>query len=286
MRPAEPSRTAERVAIERAAHQLLDRPLVLVDPIAIDLIDPVHAAQLREHPERHDESPIRKLTRAIVVVRSRIAEDEVARAAAAGVTQYVLLGAGLDTFAYRNPHASVHVFEVDHPATQRLKRERLASAGIDASGRVTFVPHDFASMPVIDALAAAGFDPMRPAVFGWLGVVMYLDPDAVVDTLRAIASLPEGTAVVFDYAVRPDSLPWMPRLFYRRVLARLAAAGEPWTAFFEPATLRKGLAGVGFDWIDDLGPEEIDARYLAGRDDRLKSGSVGRIVRARRDRGA
>ncbi len=170
----EPSHTADRVALERAAHQLIDAPLVFVDPLAIGMLRPDQAAELREHPERHDHSPIAKPARAVIVVRSRIAEEELARAAVAGITQYVLLGAGLDTFGYRNPHASVRVFEVDQPSTQQLKRERLAAARIEIPDSVTLVPFDFTRQTLHDALDAARFDRSRPAVFAWLGVVMYL----------------------------------------------------------------------------------------------------------------
>jgi methyltransferase (TIGR00027 family) len=278
----QPSRTAERVAAARAAHQQLDSPLVFVDPLAVRVIDAEQATLLREHPERHNGSPIAKLTRAIVVVRSRIAEDEIARAAANGVTQYVLLGAGLDTFAYRNPHANVRVFEVDHPATQQIKRDRLAAAGIDVGGLTTMVPCDFARDSLSDVLGAHGFDPARPAVVAWLGVVMYLQKSDVMQTLRYVASLPIGTAVVFDYAVPPESLGLISRLFYRRLLERVAAQGEPWTSFFEPGPLRADLTELGFTQIEDLGGEDVNARYLAGRSDGLKAGSVGHIVIARR----
>lgn len=277
------SRTAERVAAARAAHQQLDSPLVFVDPLAVRVISAEQATLLRENPERHNTSPVSKLTRAIVVVRSRIAEDEIARAAAKGVAQYVLLGAGLDTFAYRNPHAHVRVFEVDHPATQQIKRERLAAAGIDAGSRAVMVPCDFARDSLPETLRAHGFDPARPAVFAWLGVVMYLERSDVMQTLRYIASLPAGTAVVFDYAVPPHSVGLVARLFYRRVLDRLAAQGEPWTSFFESGPLRADLMELGFTQVEDLGGEEVNARYLAGRADGLKAGSIGRIVVARRE---
>ena len=278
----QPSGTAERVAVERAAHQVLDSPLVLVDSLALRIIDPAHASGLRTHPQRHDASPINRITRAIVVVRSRIAEDEIARAAAAGVAQYVVLGAGLDTFAYRNPHPLVRVFEVDYAATQQHKRARLASASIDIPDNLTFVSCDFTTETALTALRNAGFDPTRPAVFAWLGVVMYLERASVMQTLADIASLPAGTSVVFDYAVPPESLPWVTRIIYRRILARVAAAGEPWQSFYEPTTLRADLVTLGFSEIDDLGNDEINRRYLAGREDGLQSGSVGRIVVARR----
>ena len=206
----ESSRTAERMALERAAHQVADSPVVFADPLAIGMLRPEQAALLREHPERFHGSPIAKRRRAIVVVRSRIAEDEIARAADRGVTQYVVLGAGLDTFAYRNPHASVRVFEVDQPSTQRLKHERLATAGIAVPDNLTWVPFDFTRQTLPDALAAAGFDRTKPAVFAWLGVVMYLERLDAIETLRYISTLPTGTAVVFDYALPPEVTPWGP----------------------------------------------------------------------------
>jgi methyltransferase (TIGR00027 family) len=276
------SLTAERVAVERAAHQLLDTPLVLVDPLALRVIAPEAEASLREHPERHDASPIAKPTRALAVVRSRIAEDEIAAAAAAGTAQYVILGAGLDTFAYRNPHGGVRVFEVDHPATQQMKRQRLASAGIEIPSSVTFVPCDFSTQSAAERLGSAGFDTTRPAVFAWLGVVMYLDRADAMKTLRDIAALPRGTSVIFDYALPLSAVPGIAGWFYRRVLARLAAQGESWRSFLEPQPLAAELAALGFRSVEDLGAEEIDRRYLADRRDGLKAGRVGRIAIARR----
>jgi methyltransferase (TIGR00027 family) len=282
MREGQSSTTADRVAIERAAHQLLDSPLLLIDPLALKVIDAEQAAALQNHPERHDVSPFAKGLRAVVVVRSRVAEDEIARAAAAGVAQYVVLGAGLDTFAYRNPHPTVRVFEVDHPVTQRLKRERLAAAQIDAAGRVSFVPCDLTQDPLPAALAAAGFDSARPAVFAWLGVVMYLERSQVMQIFGDIASLPPGTAVIFDYALPPDALPWFQGMFYRAVLDHVAAVGEPWRSFFEPGPLAADLSRLGFSDIEDLGPDEINSRFLSNRRDGLQSTAAGRIAVARR----
>lgn len=280
MNEGQPSRTAQRVALERAAHQVLDSPLVLEDPLALRVLSPEASSELLQHGERRDASPIAKFTRAIVVVRSRIAEDEIARAASRGVRQYVVLGAGFDTFAYRNPHDSVRVFEVDHPSTQQLKRERLATAGIATPPNATFVACDFDRDALRDALQRAGFDWSAPAVVAWLGVVMYLEHDAVMATLREIATLPAESSVIFDYALPPERLPFVARLFYRRVLDRLAAHGEPWRSFFEPESIGRDLEALGF-WVQDLGADEINGRYLAGRQDGLKAGGVGRIVLAR-----
>lgn len=277
-----PSRTAERMALERAAHQVIDHPLVLVDPLAIRMLAPGEAALLPDGSRFGITSPITKPMRATVVVRSRIAEDEMAGAAARGVSQYVLLGAGLDTFGYRNPHAGLRVFEVDQPSTQRLKQERLAAAAVSIPDRVTFVPCDFSRQALPAVLDAAGFDRTRPAVFAWLGVVMYLERKDVLETLRFVASLPVGTVLIFDYALAPAAVPWLIRLFYRTLLKRLAAQGEPWISFFEPEPLRADLAGVGFTTIEDLDADAINRRYLDHRTDGLRVSVASRIIKARR----
>lgn len=277
-----PSRTAERMAVERAAHQVVDAPLVLVDPLAIRMVAPDEAALLRQRSHSDVHSAITNPMRAAVVVRSRIAEDEMASAAARGVRQYVLLGAGLDTFAYRNPHPGVQVFEVDQPSTQRLKQERLAAAGISIPATVTFVPCDFARQSLPAVLDAAGFDRTRPAVVAWLGVVMYLERKDVLDTLRFVASLAGDTVLIFDYALPPAAVPWLIRLFYRALLKRLAAQGEPWISFFEPDQLRADLAGAGFTTIEDLDAGTINRRYLDNRSDGLRVRGASRIVKARR----
>jgi methyltransferase (TIGR00027 family) len=281
MQDGQASRTADRVAAERAAHQLLDRPLILDDPLAVPILSAGSQQRLREQPQTH-HGLLSRITRSMVVVRSRIAEDEIAAAAARGATQYVVLGAGFDTFAYRPALPQVSVFEVDHPATQRLKRERLAHAGIDIPPRCTMVSIDFDRESLAERLADAGFDRARPAVFAWLGVVMYLETARVYETLRYIAAIQAPVSVVFDYARPPESLPWLTQWFYHRALGRLSASGEPWRSFFLPESLRAELLSIGFTDVEDLGAGEIDARFLAGRTDGLKAGSVGRIAIARR----
>ena len=178
------SRTALRVAMRRASHQVLDRPLVLEDPFAIRILPPDAAAEIGRDQER-ERGPFASALRAFIAVRSRFAEDEFVAAAARGVKQLVALGAGLDTFAWRNPHreAGVRIFEVDHPATQAWKRELIATAGLpDAAA--TYVPVDFERQSLADCLRAAGFRTDSPAFFSWLGVVPYLTRDAFRSTLR------------------------------------------------------------------------------------------------------
>src|ERR1035437_4547389 len=163
------SKTALGVAIGRAAHQLVDVPPVLDDPIAVGLVGSGYRGKMgrASHMVGRD-------LRAFVAARSRYVENQLAEAVARGVRQYVVLGAGLDTFAYRNPFAELRVFEVDFPATQEWKREMLAEAQIPLPSNLTFVPLDFEHKTLGDGLAEAGFDDGAAAFFGWLGVVPYL----------------------------------------------------------------------------------------------------------------
>lgn len=274
MEPGNASRTADRVAQRRAAHQLLDRPVVFADPRAFDVLTPEAAQRIRESPG--DPSVTGRALRAFLAARSRFAEDTLAAAYAAGTRQYVLLGAGFDTFAYRNPHPALHVYELDHPDTQAEKRRRIA-----APANVTYVPVDLATTSVRDALAASTFDANAPAVFAWLGVVPYLERDAVEATLRDVASCASGTQLVFDYGLPRHALPLLTRLAFDRLAARVAAAGEPWKSFFTPDEMRELLQRCGFTDIEDLDGDAINARWFANRADGLRVGGAGRLAAAR-----
>lgn len=264
------SRTAFRVAMRRAAHQVLDRPCVLLDPIAVPLLGPHFA--LDRAREMH---PIARAFRAFMAMRSRYAEDRLAEAAAGGVTQYIVLGAGLDTFAYRNPLPQVRVFEVDFPATQQWKRGLLAEARIAEPANLTFVPLDFEHKTLAAGLADAGFDAGRPAFFGWLGVVPYLTLDAFRSTLQTIARLPAGTSVCFDYALSPKSLSPLRRLAFEALAARVAGAGEPFRLFFTPQELESELRGAGFCRVEQHDSDQLNDIYFRDRTDGLKLPSEG-----------
>jgi methyltransferase (TIGR00027 family) len=281
MQEGKASRTADRVAERRAAHQVRDRPLVLVDPIALRVIDPDVARMLREHPPERETSLAGPYLRAFFVMRSRFAEDELAIAVANGVRQYVVLGAGFDTFAYRNPFPELRVFEVDHPDTQAVKRRRLADAGIEIPASLTFVSIDFTTTALADALQAAGFDESQPAFFSWLGVVPYLERPAIDATFGYIASLPKGSAIAFDYAVPPETLSWTGRMIYRRMAKRVAAIGEPWKTFFDPQSLLDDLHRLGFTEAEDYDGDVLNERYFKRRTDRLKIGGMGHMALAR-----
>jgi len=201
--------------------------------------------------------------RIFIAARTRFAEDTLSTAVERGVTQLVVLGAGLDTYAYRSPLSHrLHVFEVDHPATQAWKRGRLEEAAIAIPDSLTFAPIDFEHQTLSEGLAAARFDPAQSTFFTWLGVVPYLTEDAVWSTLAFIASLPNGAHVVFDYSNPPDSLPAESRFHHDIRAARVAAIGEAWLTYFESDQLAEKLLALGFSQIEDLGPPQIAARYF------------------------
>ncbi len=270
MKPGEPSRTALAAAAHRATHQTADAPVVFEDPLAAAFVG----------PDARVEGVLgQRAMRAFICARSRVAEDALAIAVERGVTQYLLLGAGLDTFAWRNPHPGLHVFEADHPITQGWKRERLA--GRAEPERLTFVGVDLEREPLLPALIGAGLDPDRRLFVSWLGVTPYLESATVIETLEVLASLPAGVEIVFDYGPPPHSLTGLLRAAYKMRAAKVAALGEPWVSGFDPRNLIDSLAQLGFDRIEDLGPEELNARYFGGRDDGLRI-LAGRVMRVRR----
>ncbi len=219
--------------------------------------------------------------RAFLVMRSRFAEDELARAVAHGVDQYVVLGAGLDTFACRNPHAKLRVFEVDHPSTQAWKRSRLKEQAIEIPRSLTFAPVDFERETLADGLTAAGFRAGRPAFFSWLGVVIYLSKPAVAGTLDYIAKQPAGSQVVFDFAPPSDGISEVERQSRERSSARVARAGEPWINYYSPAPFAQELRVNGFLQAQVLDSEEMNARYFGNRADGFRLYGSGRMMSAK-----
>jgi len=281
MQQGVPSRTAQRVALRRAAHQLLDAPLVFADPLAVRIVGAEDERALRADPSRLDTTAFDRGLRAFAAARARFVEDRLARAVEDGLAQFVVLGAGLDTFAYRNPFGGLRVFEVDHPDTQAWKRSRLEEVGVAPPPSATYVAVDFGSSDWFGPLCAAGFRDDRPAAFSWLGVVTYLTLDAVRATLRRIGSLPRGSFVIFDYGVSRALLTEWQRAILDAAAARVAAIGEPFVTFFDPPDLERELRAAGFTAVEQLGPEEINARYFSGRSDGLRAGGMARIASAR-----
>jgi methyltransferase (TIGR00027 family) len=258
----ESSRTAVGVAALRAAHQWLDEePRILDDPIAPRLLEGPVLERLQAHPERL-QSPGATALRSHVVLRSRYAEDRLALAASRGVRQYVILGADMDTFAYRQPEWArpLRIFEMDHPGSQAEKRERLAGAGIEPPPNLCFVCLDFR-----DGLARGGVDLSQPTLFSWLGVMMYLRMEAVEEVFRTVARMPAGSEIVFSFAQPepPDGPDGASRL-----AEQAAALGEPWLTRIEPEDLQRKLHALGFWQVGSLSSEEA-AAYFQNRRDRL-----------------
>jgi methyltransferase (TIGR00027 family) len=221
------------------------------------------------------QHPVARDFRCYIAARSRYVEDRLAAAVANGVMQYVILGAGLDTFAYRNPFPALRVFEVDFPATQEWKRELLEKAAIDLPGNLTFVPLDFERQTLIEGLAEAGFDPRKPAFFGWMGVTPYLTLEAFRATLNAIAQLPAASAVSFDYVSRPETLGPQRRRVFEGLKKRVAAAGEPFRLFLLPEEMESELRRAGFRRMERMDSDGLNERYFKGRADGLKLSGAG-----------
>jgi methyltransferase (TIGR00027 family) len=265
MQPGQPSRTAWGAASHRAAHQVLERGFIFTDPLALRILGADAELAVREA----QNDPSKRTLRLFIAVRTRFAEDALANAVARrGVRQLVVLGAGLDTYGYRTSlRESLRIFEVDHPATQAWKRQRLAAAAILVPGTLTFAPVDFEQETLADGLTAAGFDPAQQSFFTWLGVVPYLTEQAIFATLGFIAGLPAGAHVVFDYGNPPTPSSGQEEYaaVHERLAARVASLGETFRSAFETETLHAKLTALGFREIEDLGPALIRERFFAQR---------------------
>ncbi len=271
-----PSRTALSAAFHRAAHQVLDQGRIFADPLALRILNEDAAGVSRWAEERASERSMRTF----IAARTRFSEDALASAYARGARQLVVLGAGLDTYAYRGAlRDRLRIWEVDHPATQAWKRRRLADAGIPLPANLTFAPVDFERQTLAEGLAAAGFDAGEQSFFTWLGVVPYLTEEAIWSTLGFVASLPQGAHVVFDYGDPPESLSPEMRLAHERRAARVAGAGEAFRSYFDSEKLRAKLMAGGFREVEDLGLPQIAARYFPHRAAAMPE-KGGHVVRA------
>lgn len=262
-RPA--SSTAFGVMALRAIHQVADgEPKILDDPIAPRLLGPRWTARAvaaeREHP-----NPRMTALRSHIVTRSRYAEDRMAEAVGRGARQIVVLGAGYDTFAYRQPEwaRGTRVFEVDQPASQEAKRKRLRDARVEVPGNVTYVAIDFEIMSLADGLAAGGVALDQVTFFSWLGVLVYLDEAAADAVLRTVAGHPKGSEIVLTFSP-PDR-----DGSGARMAARVAAMGEPWKTRLEPEEVLHRLGHAGLTDAGLVDPAELADRYFRDRHDGL-----------------
>jgi methyltransferase (TIGR00027 family) len=281
------SATAIGTSLMRAAHARLDDPVLLDDRWGERLIrDDERAAVRAAHDGVELYAALRRHpSYGNVILRARYTEDALEQAVARGVGQYVIVGAGLDSFALRRPAwaRELDVFEVDHPATQKFKLARLAEAGEPEPAGVRFVAADLGEVSLDAALTGSGFDAARPAFFAWLGVTPYLTREANLTTLAAIARAGRGgdpgeSELVFSYLDQRvfERGNWPERT--QRVRDAVAAAGEPWVSGLDPDALGELLHGVGFELIENLGPDQIAARYRASG---LRPSSNSYIAEAR-----
>ena len=258
MKLNEPSRTALMVARQRAAHQVLDHGSILNDPFAMKIL----REDEKDVLQFADAHPLASIGRLLTAARSRIAEDALSGAVERGIRQIVILGAGLDTFALRNPHSAleIRIYEVDHPATQAWKLERLAEAQIALPPWLSLVPVDFERDDVGEKLVAAGFQQNSPAFFTWLGVVTYLTQDAIGSTLDYMASI-QKSEVVFEYMEPPQAFSEEMRELVTKRTEQLAKMDERLVSCFEPDGIAATLRSHGFSDIEDIDFQEIKSRF-------------------------
>ncbi len=268
MIPRSPSQTAVLTAAARALHREEPPPWVLDDHLALDLAGDEGvsiAGRLRDELSAENLLTFSRW----MCVRARLAEDVVERAVADGIRQYAILGAGLDSFAYRRPDllAGLRVFEVDHPASQAWKRERLAELGVDLPANLVFAAVDFERQTLRAGLQAAGFDFTARAVFSWIGVTMYLTLAAIEATLETVAACPPDSRIVLTYNLPPSALEGQGRAIESRMSRLVGEVGEPWISLFTPAEAEVLLRRCGFGAVDHFGPAEAVRTYFAGRPD-------------------
>jgi methyltransferase (TIGR00027 family) len=267
-------------AVARALHREEPPPWVLDDHLALGLVG-ADGPALRDRLLREMARENLLSFSRFLCVRARFPEDIVEEAVASGVRQYVILGAGPDSFGYRRADLldRLRVYEVDHPETQAWKRARLAEIGVDAPHALVFAAVDFEHQTLADGLAAAGFDFDAPAVFSWIGVTMYLTLDAIDATLATVRRCPAGTRVVLSYSLPKDALDGMGASISAVLTSLATELDEPIISLFLPAEIEQRLRDHGFDDIVHVGPDEARAMYFPGRSD-VQFGGAHRLVAA------
>jgi methyltransferase (TIGR00027 family) len=300
--PDRASWSARSSAYLRAYHYAHDSPRVFEDFLADTLITPEEreiienswlAAFARLSPELASagerETALAEwwqscLAVPAVIGRARYSEDKLSDAIGKGISQYVIVGAGLDTFALRRPDLRncLRVFELDHPVTQALKRDRLAQAALALPPNLHFCPTDFERESVASALSRSPHDPVIPTFFSWLGVTMYLTREAISNTLKSIRTVAAaGGEIVMDYVESALLLPENQSPAIRALFNRAQSFGEPLVSGFDPRTLAEELAALGFALLEDLDHEGQEARYFAGRADGLRPVAFTHFAHAR-----
>lgn len=277
-----PNSGAYHAATQRALHQLLDDvPLILEDPLALSIIDPAELSKMRTGYKHYQTASARYL-RAFIVMRSRYTEDMLAESIKNGTSQYVILGAGLDTFAYRNPYPEslLDVFEIDRLDMQVWKKWYLRRLRFPTPNQLTYVPVDLETTSIGDALCSEGFKIQKPTFFSCLGVTQYLTWNAIFSMLRFVSSMPKGSEIIFEYILSPSHLTTSQKKDLDETARRSAARGESWITYFNPIDLTKHLYEIGFKSIRDFDANEANKKYFRNRNDGLCVGGVAHLMKA------
>ncbi|MGH3377503.1 MAG: class I SAM-dependent methyltransferase [Actinoallomurus sp.] len=274
-----PSLTALLAAAARAAHLVVDdAPPLFTDTVAYALLG-MHAEELIGHHRTYGEHPLLAGARVGVTARSRYTEGCLASGVRDGIDQYVILGAGLDSYAFRSD-GGVRTFEVDHPDTQEWKRAQAAGAGLE-SPDMTYVPVDLETEPLADGLLKYGFDPARPALFSWLGVTMYLTRGAIAETLTTIAAFAPGTQIVVDTMLSADHRDEAGQSYLDILIPAFAQHGEELRSFLSPDEVVALLAECGYETIEQVDQRASVDAALWDRSDSLRPAQLSLLTHAR-----
>lgn len=261
------SGTAFGTLYMRAIHQLLDaQPLILDDPPALTLLGKDKVKEIQKN-HKHHRTPAASSLRAHIVLRSRFTEDRLSEAVNRGVSQYIILGAGFDTFAFRQP-AWAHklkIIEIDQPATQAQKISRLKDTGMNIPSNVQLSDIDFERESLLDGFKRQGISLTEPSFFSWLGVTMYLQEAAIDAVLKAVARFPVKSEIVFTFSQPPETLSEKENKFHASLSQIVANSKEPFVSFFKPTDIEKKLHDIGFKSMGILSGEDADKRYFSNR---------------------
>lgn len=279
MKEGQSSRTAEAAAALRANHLQHARNPVFSDPYALDMTSPgwrkLLGSPLAKVMNSSALTPVLGMLSAQVVARSRYAEDLLQKAIGSGINQYVLVGAGLDSFALRQSHLNIKspglkIFEVDHPDTQAAKQKKLRAL-CDIPANVEFVAIDFEKESIADALAKSSYQQTKPGFFSWLGTTHYLEPQTTLNTLRSIAAIAApGSEIVLDYSIHYNALQGLERLGSMGLSQFTSFLKEPLIGQFIPAELHQAVNTMGYDVVEDLSGNGLTEHYFKQRGDGIR----------------
>lgn len=293
MRKGQASRTADAAAAARAIHRLHHKPLVFDDAFALELTSPrwrrVATSKGLFWLVTNVLFRSQRVVAAQVIARSRLAEDLLAEAIANGVRQYVIVGAGFDSFAlrHRDTQSGLRVFELDHPDTQRVKLARIRALGIELPDIAEFIGVDFEERSVADALARSSYEVTLPAFYSWLGTTAYLSNAATTATLRSIAEYAApGSTIVFDYLVPDEFLSSSDRQVIEKLRRFTARRGEPLIGEFHPDALMAMLGSIGLELVESFSGADVEERYFSRRSDGLRPTPASWFAHARVPNGA